>query len=65
MTRENMFEAIAHEEVIQVLKEIADDCSERSRCDRCKFRYDDKYGGCVLSGKPDEWKLDKHISGKE
>ena len=47
---------IAHKnEVIQILKEISDDCKERN-CDGCKFftRY-----GCALKHIPDEWFLDE------
>lgn len=43
-------------EVIQILREIYDDCAERFYCDGCKFYT---CHGCALMHIPDEWILDE------
>ena len=44
------------EELMQILKEISDDCKSHRICDGCKFCTNE---GCALHHFPDAWKLDK------
>lgn len=43
-------------EMMQILKEISDDCKEHRICDGCKFYTNE---GCALHHFPDAWKLDR------
>jgi hypothetical protein len=47
---------MGHEEVIQILTEMHDDCSERIDCDGCKFLAINNT--CALRMIPAEWRLD-------
>ena len=42
-------------ELIQILKEIANDCFYRRNCGGCKF---DNNGSCNLSGTPESWDIE-------
>ena len=42
-------------ELIQVLREISDDCFYRKNCAGCKF---DKNSECVIKGLPCDWDLE-------
>lgn len=42
-------------EVIQILKEISDDCFYTRHCSGCKFN---KNSECILKGNPAEWDLE-------
>lgn len=43
-------------EMMQILKEISDDCKEHRICDGCKFYTNE---GCALHHFPDAWKIDE------
>ena len=43
------------EEIMQVLKEISDDCFYRKNCTGCCF---DVNGSCAIKGMPCDWDLD-------
>lgn len=46
---------MTYKELMEILKEIKDDCSARVMCDGCKFN---KLEGCALRHIPDEWNLE-------
>ena len=46
---------MTYKELIEILKEIQDDCKERRMCQGCKFYTIE---GCALQHIPDEWNLD-------
>jgi hypothetical protein len=46
---------MTYKELMQILKEIQDDCSARVSCDGCKFY---KIEGCALNHIPDQWNLE-------
>lgn len=51
---------MTHEEVMQVLKEIRDDCSSaflHDTCDGCPY-FNKKTERCMVRGLPDEWDLE-------
>lgn len=48
---------MTHEEVIQILKEIREDCSEAHSCDGCPY-LNKKTEMCMIRGLPDEWDLE-------
>jgi hypothetical protein len=51
---------LTNKDVLQILQEIKDDCTERRNCKGCRFAV---AGGidnsCALQRMPDEWRLDE------
>lgn len=47
---------MSDEELMEILREIANDCAERKSCDRCKF---DKNSECMLKHIPSEWDIEE------
>ncbi len=47
---------MSDEELMEILREIANDCTERKNCDRCKFC---KNSGCMLNHIPCEWDIEE------
>lgn len=43
-------------EVLQILQELKNDCSERRTCIGCKY-CPTNY--CILSGEPNDWQLEQ------
>lgn len=46
---------MTYKEIMELLKEIQDDCRERFSCDGCKFYTIE---GCALQHIPDQWNLE-------
>ena len=46
---------MTYKEIMEILKEIQDDCSARVSCDGCKFYT---LEGCALKHIPDLWDLE-------
>ncbi|WP_406044041.1 hypothetical protein [Succinimonas sp.] len=46
---------MTYKEIMELLKEIQDDCRERVMCNGCKFHTIE---GCALQNLPDQWKIE-------
>lgn len=46
---------MTYKEIMELLKEIQDDCRERVMCNGCKFHTIE---GCALHHYPDQWKIE-------